>query len=69
MGVRLVSVSQGYTKCSVAVVDDHALITSDNGIAVAARECGCITDPAGLYFAERFELWLYRRQLRTYRAG
>jgi hypothetical protein len=39
-GVRLVHVNQGYTKCSVAIVNDHALITSDHGIAAAARDCG-----------------------------
>jgi hypothetical protein len=39
-GVRLVHVKQGYTKCSVAIVDDQAMITSDQGIADAALDCG-----------------------------
>ncbi len=31
-GLKLVSVRQGYTKCSVVVVDGRSLITSDEGI-------------------------------------
>lgn len=34
------SVKQGYTKCSVCVVDRHSIITADKGIAEAAELCG-----------------------------
>lgn len=37
-GIRLVHVNQGYSKCSVAVVDDRSIITSDRGIAELAEE-------------------------------
>ena len=37
---RIISVKQGYTKCSTAVVDDHSIITSDQGIADAASRGG-----------------------------
>ena len=32
-GYQIIDVSQGYTKCSVCVVSDNAVITADNGIA------------------------------------
>ncbi|MDF2514307.1 MAG: histone acetyltransferase [Herbinix sp.] len=35
---KLISVKQGYTKCSTVVVSDHALITSDQGIYHAAKD-------------------------------
>ncbi|MFY9520979.1 MAG: DUF6873 family GME fold protein [Caldicoprobacterales bacterium] len=38
-GVKLLHVKQGYTKCSVAVVGEDALITSDRGIAKVALDC------------------------------
>lgn len=34
---KLLNVKQGYTKCSTAIVNDNAIITSDIGIANAAR--------------------------------
>ncbi len=37
---RLLPVRQGYTKCSVLPVGDHALITADCGIAKAASSTG-----------------------------
>ena len=37
-GCEIISVSQGYTKCSVCVVSDKAIITADRGIAKACRE-------------------------------
>ena len=37
---RIISVKQGYTKCSTAVVDNHSIITSDQGIAAAASKGG-----------------------------
>ena len=37
---RMIPVRQGYVKCSVCVLDDSSLITSDAGIAAAAREKG-----------------------------
>lgn len=35
---NLINVKQGYTKCSVAVVSDNAIITSDKIIAQKAKE-------------------------------
>lgn len=40
LGVELVNVKQGYAKCSVSIVDKHAIITSDAGIARAAEKNG-----------------------------
>lgn len=34
---KIINVPQGYTKCSVAVVSDNAIITSDKAIAAACR--------------------------------
>ncbi|WP_234119123.1 DUF6873 family GME fold protein [Clostridium hydrogenum] len=34
----LINVNQGYTKCSTAVISENAIITSDSGIAAAAKE-------------------------------
>ncbi|WP_291579209.1 DUF6873 family GME fold protein [Clostridium sp. UBA6640] len=34
----LINVRQGYTKCSTAIVNDNAIITSDNSIAKALKE-------------------------------
>lgn len=31
-GLNLINVKQGYSKCSMAIVDEKAIITSDNGI-------------------------------------
>ncbi len=39
-GVELVHVNQGYSKCSISVVDDKSIITSDRGIAKTASEKG-----------------------------
>ncbi len=39
-GAELVHVNQGYTKCSVSVVDSNSIITSDKGIARAAEKKG-----------------------------
>lgn len=38
--IKIVEVRQGYAKCSVAVVDEHSIITSDHGIAAAASKEG-----------------------------
>ena len=35
-GFKVIDVNQGYTKCSIAVVDENSIITSDKGIA---KEC------------------------------
>lgn len=40
---ELVNVSQGYAKCSVCVMDEHSIITSDAGIAKAAALHGIET--------------------------
>ena len=37
-GKLLINVNQGYTKCSCAVVSDHALITSDRSIQTALTD-------------------------------
>ena len=39
-GIEAVNVKQGYTKCSVSVVDENSIITSDKGIALAAGKKG-----------------------------
>jgi len=38
--VELVHVKQGYSKCSVSVIDENSIITADRGIAKAAQEKG-----------------------------
>ena len=37
---EIISVTQGYTKCSVTVVSDNAIITADKAIASACRGAG-----------------------------
>jgi hypothetical protein len=37
---RIISVKQGYAKCSTVVIDENSIITSDNGIARAAEQAG-----------------------------
>ena len=37
-GTTFIHVKQGYAKCSVCIVNDHAMITSDKGIARAAEK-------------------------------
>ncbi len=37
---KLINVKQGYTKCSIAVVDNNSIITSDRGIYAGARREG-----------------------------
>ncbi len=39
-GVRLIDVKQGYTKCSVCIINEKTIITSDIKIAEKARENG-----------------------------
>ena len=39
-GISLISVRQGYTKCSVCVVDEDSIITADRGIAQKAEKAG-----------------------------
>jgi hypothetical protein len=48
-GKLLINVSQGYTKCSCAVVSDHALITSDRSIqkALAGTDIDVLLLPPG----------------------
>lgn len=38
--IEFIRVKQGYTRCSVCVVDRHSIITADNGIAAAAEQHG-----------------------------
>ena len=40
LGCKIISVPQGYTKCSVTVVSDNAIITADKAIAAACRGAG-----------------------------
>ena len=39
-GCEIISVPQGYTKCSVCIVSDNAIITADKAIAAAGRASG-----------------------------
>lgn len=39
-GVKMIHVKQGYAKCSVCIVDENAIITSDRGIAKVAKNTG-----------------------------
>lgn len=39
-GLEIVSVRQGYAKCSICVVDERSIITSDASIAMAAERHG-----------------------------
>lgn len=39
-GYKLINVEQGYTKCSIAVIDDNSCITSDIGIAKVLMDEG-----------------------------
>lgn len=40
LGMKLVRVKQGYTKCNLVVVDDNSVITSDPGLAAAMEKQG-----------------------------
>ncbi|MDY0236736.1 MAG: hypothetical protein RBR71_11980 [Gudongella sp.] len=40
IGLNLIAVSQGYSKCSIALVDNHSAITSDIKIAEKLTEVG-----------------------------
>lgn len=42
-GVKLVNVNQGYSKCSISIVDEKSIITADRGIAKAAIDNGIET--------------------------
>lgn len=39
-GCKIINVPQGYTKCSVSVVSDNAIITADKAITAACRGIG-----------------------------
>lgn len=39
-GAKIINVRQGYTRCSTVIADEHSIITSDAGIASAARAAG-----------------------------
>lgn len=39
-GLKPIATRQGYVKCSVCIVDDHSLITSDQGIARRTSKAG-----------------------------
>lgn len=38
--IHIINVRQGYSKCSVCVVDEKSIITADKSIAKGAQECG-----------------------------
>jgi len=38
-GLELIHVKQGYTKCSLVIVDEKSVITSDTGLAAALQRC------------------------------
>ncbi len=38
--IKMIHVNQGYTKCSVAVVDENSIITSDHGISDVLSRAG-----------------------------
>lgn len=40
LGLQTIHVNQGYTRCATAVVNDHAIITMDDGIYAAAQFMG-----------------------------
>ena len=40
LGMTLVDVKQGYSKCSTVIVDENSIITYDLGIAAACRKAG-----------------------------
>jgi hypothetical protein len=40
LGLEPVDVKQGYTKCSISIVDENSIITADVGIAKAAEKKG-----------------------------
>lgn len=40
LGLELLNVKQGYTKCNLVIVDDHSVITSDKGMTGALKEHG-----------------------------
>lgn len=46
---QLIPVKQGYTKCSICIVDENSIITSDKRIAEAAENAGmdalCLSEP------------------------
>lgn len=37
MNLKLINVNQGYTKCSIVIVDENSIITYDEGIAKACQ--------------------------------
>ena len=38
MGMTMIDVKQGYAKCNIAILDENAIITSDEGIAEACEQ-------------------------------
>ena len=37
---EIINVKQGYSKCNICIVDNNAIITSDNGIAKTVAQKG-----------------------------
>ncbi len=40
LGLKLIDVPQGYSKCSICIVDEDSIITYDRGIVIKARQAG-----------------------------
>ncbi|HVI40969.1 MAG TPA: hypothetical protein VM577_09935, partial [Anaerovoracaceae bacterium] len=38
LGLQLINVKQGYTKCNLVIVDENSAITSDMGLAVSLKK-------------------------------
>lgn len=56
-GYNLINVNQGYAKCSTAIVNDNAIITSDNSISTASKKSGidCLKISEGyIYLCEKY---------------
>ncbi len=56
-GYEIIDVKQGYTKCSVAVVDDNSIITSDVGVYKALENSGveCLLISPGHILLEGYD--------------
>ena len=40
VGIKLLPVRQGYARCSVVIVDENSIVTSDEGVTAAASKAG-----------------------------
>src|SRR5699024_11478491 len=56
-GYHPIFVAQGYANCSVAVVDEHSIITADCGIARACRAAGLRSEERRVGKESRSRYW------------